>query len=163
MKGDETMGVYDSQAYFGTVSMVTATLGVNDPEVGTKRIVNDEEYIFVYNAGNSQIVPGDVTTVSGVSGYSVTVSTTTGVDLAAGVCKHATLTTGTYGWLMTRGFGQVNMHANNSVAAGGLLVCGDEGRFFNQTISTGIPSRPIGKAMAAIASGLSGTAFLTVW
>jgi hypothetical protein len=157
------MSVYDSLAHFGTVSMVTATLGPNDPEVGLKRIVGDEEYIFCYNAGNSQATPGDVCTVSAVSGWSITVSTVTAVDLAAGVVKHATLTTATYGWLMTRGFGQVNMDANNSVAAGGLLVCGTDGKFFNQTISTGIPSRPIGKAMAAIASGASGTAFITVW
>jgi hypothetical protein len=157
------MTVVDSRAYFGTVSMVTSSLGPNDPEVGTVRDDGDERYIFVYNAGNSQITPGDCTTVSGVSGWSVTVSTVTATDLIAGVCKHATLTTGTYGWIMTRGFGQVNMDANNSAAAGGILVGGTDGKFWNKTISTGLPNRTIGKAMAAIASGASGTAFLTIW
>lgn len=157
------MAVYSIGANFAGVSQVTATLGANDPEVGTRLRSGDEEYIFVYNAANSQILPGDVCVVSAVSGYSVTVSSTTAVDLAVGVCKHATLTTGTYGWLMTKGFGQVNMHADNSVAAGGMLVCGDLGKFFNKTISTGVPTPIIGKAMAAIASGASGTAFLNIF
>jgi hypothetical protein len=157
------MAVYSIEANFAGVSQVTASLGVNDPEVGQMLRSGDEEYIFVYNAGGSDITPGDAAVVSAVSGYSVTVSSTTAVDFAIGVCKHATLTAGTYGWLMTRGFGQVNMHANNSVAAGGMLVCGDAGKFFNKTISTGVPTPVIGKAMAAIASGTSGTAFLKVF
>jgi len=157
------MTFYDSKAHFGTVSMVTSTLGPNDPELGERRTVGNGEYVFVYNAGNTSIATGDICTISGVSGYSVTKSTTTGVDFAVGVCYHESFTSAQYGWLLTRGFGKVNMHADNSVAAGGLLVCGDLGKAFNQTVSTGIPSRPIGKAVSAIASGGSGTAFLSVW
>lgn len=157
------MTVYSSLANFAGKSMVTLTPGPNDPEVGTRMRDGDEEYIFVYNNGGETITKGDLCTVSAVSGYSVTLSTTTGVDIAVGLCKHATMATATYGWLLTKGFSQINMHADNSVAAGGVLVCGDLGKFFNKTIATGFPSPVIAKAMAAIASGASGTAFLNIY
>ena len=98
---------------FAPISMVTATLGANDPEPGYRATVGDEDYVFVYNAGNSQISPTYGAVLSAVSGYSVTVSSVTSVDFLIGVCKHATLTTATYGWLMTRGFCQVELSTNN--------------------------------------------------
>jgi hypothetical protein len=157
------MTVYSIQANFAGVSQVTSSLGPNDPEVGTRLRSGDEEYLFVYNAGNSQISPGYAAVVSAVSGYSVTVSSTTSVDYPVGVVKHATLTTGTYGWLLTKGFGQVTMRADNSCAVGGLLVLGDDGTVAQKSISTGYPAAAFGKAMAAIGSGVSGTAFLNIF
>jgi hypothetical protein len=157
------MAVYSIEANFAGVSQVTASLGVNDPEVGTRLRSGDEEYIFVYNDGNSQISPGFAAIVSGVTGYSVTVSSITSVDYPIGVCKHATLTTGTYGWLMTKGFGQVTMQADNSCAVGGLLVLASDGKVAQKSISTGYPAPAFGKAMAAIGSGVSGTAFLNIF
>ena len=154
------MTVYARPHLFNSVSMVTATLGTNDPEVGTVYRHGDEEYLFVYNAGNSQISPGLGATVSAVSGYSVTVSSTTDVDLLVGVCKHATLTTGTYGWLVTKGFTQIQMGADASMAAGGLVGLGVDGKFAPKSLSTGVPAPACGKAMAAIASGASGTAYI---
>lgn len=148
---------------FGSISMVTASLGDNDPEVGTIRREGDEEYIFVYNAGNSQIPPTYAAVVSAVSGYSVTLSSTTSVDFPIGVVKHATLTTGTYGWLMTRGFCQVEMEADNSAAAGQLLALAADGEFALKSNSTGYPTPALGKTMEAIASGASGTAFLRLF
>lgn len=157
------MTVYDSLAHFGTVSMTTKTLGVNDPELGTRRIVGDEEYVFVYNAGNTPITVGDAVTISATSGYSVTVTMATGVGCVIGVCKHQSITTDAYGWLLTRGFTQINMHADNSVAVNGLLVNGTDGKFAPKSISTDNPARTIGAAMSAIASAGSGTAFISVW
>lgn len=145
---------------FGGVSMVTATLGPNDPELGTTTRFGDEEYVFVYNAGNSQISPAYGATVSAVSGYSVTVSSVTDVDLLVGVCRHATLTTATYGWLVTKGFVQIQMGTDNSMAAGGLVGLGVDGKFAPKSLSTGVPAPAFGKAMAAIASGASGTAYI---
>ena len=40
------------------VSGTTTTLGVNDPELGTKMVVDELEYLFVYNAGGEQIGVG---------------------------------------------------------------------------------------------------------
>jgi hypothetical protein len=112
---------------FGSVSAVTATRGVNDPEVGSVCQEGDETYRYVYNNGNSQISIGQMAVLSAVTGYSVTVSSTTMVDIPVGVCKHATLTTGTYGWLVTRGFTPVKAGPDSGLAAGTLLIVGADG------------------------------------
>ncbi len=153
------MTVYDQQVFFESVSNVTAT---NSVEVGSERKVGDESYRYVYNAGNSQISPSYGVILSAVTGYSVTLSSTTSVDFLVGVVKHSTLTTGTYGWVMTQGFAPVEMEADNSAAAGDLLVLAADGEFANKTISTGYPAPVQAKAMAAIASGASGQAFINV-
>lgn len=159
------MTVYNSASplYFNSVSMVTATLGSNDPEVGTIRHEGDEKYILVYNAGNSQISTGRLATLSGVTGYSVTVSSITGVDFAVGVCKHATLTTGTYGWLMTRGFSQAQLGANDSATTGDILRLGVDGAFTLASLVTGHFSPVIGKAMTGAASATSCHAFVSIY
>lgn len=155
------MTYYDqNKVYFESVSAVTAT---PSEQLGAIRREGDEEYIYVYNAGNSQISPGLGAVVSAVTGYSVTVSSVTGVDIAVGLCKHATLTTGTYGWLMTRGFGQVQMEADNSAAAGGLLTLASDGEWAFKSNSTGYPGPAQGKAVEAIASGASGSAYLKIF
>lgn len=155
------MSVYGiSPVAFGSVSMTTTSLGPNDPEVGTTRREGDEEYLFVYNAGNSAIPPTYGAIVSGVSGYSVTISSTTSVDLLVGVCKHTTFATGAYGWLMTKGWAVVEMEADNSAAAGQLLALAADGEFALKSNSTGYPTPAVGKTMEAIASGASGQAFI---
>jgi hypothetical protein len=150
----------NTPVYMESISAVTATPSV---QVGSLRHVGDEQYIYVYNAGNSQINPAYAATVSAVSGYSVTVSSTTSVDIAVGVCKHVTLTTGTYGWLMTRGFCEIKMGADNSAAAGVPIGIGTDGTFAHVTQTTIAAGPILGKAMAAIASGASGTAFLRLY
>jgi hypothetical protein len=156
------MTVYNaSPVRFAGVSQVTATRGSNDPEVGTRTCEGDEEYIFVYNAGNSDIPPTYGATVSAVTGYSVTISSITSVDWLIGVCKHTTLTTGTYGWLMTRGFAAVEMEADNSAAAGQILALAADGEFALKSNSTGYPTPACGKTTEAIASGASGVAFIS--
>ena len=158
------MSVYGiAPVRFGSVSMVTATLGVNDPEVGTVVQEGDEEYIFVYNAGNSQISVGQGATVSAVTGYSVTVSSTTMIDEPVGVCKHATLTTGTYGWLMKKGFGPAVAPTSSGLAAGQLLVLGGDGVWAVKSISTDAPAAVYGKVMQATGSAGVGTAFLKIF
>jgi hypothetical protein len=132
---------------FQGVSNVTASLGANDPEPGYRLTVGDEDYVFVYNAGNSQISP----TYGAVM-----------VDFLVGVVKHATLTTGTYGWLVTKGFAAVEMEADNSAAAGQILALAADGEFALKSNSTGYPTPAVGKTMEAIASAGSGVAFISV-
>lgn len=148
---------------FGSVSMVTATLGGNDPTPGDRTVYGDEKYVFVYNAGNSQISPGYGAVLSAVTGYSVTVSSTTNADFFVGFCKHATLTTGTYGWLVTQGFCQVTTTANDSCVTGQMLTLGVDGTVALKSQSTGYLTPVIGKAMASIASGSSGTAYISLF
>ncbi len=153
------MTVYDQQILFEGISNVTAT---NSVEVGTERKVGDETYRYVYNAGGEQIAPSYGVILSAVTGYSVTISSVTSVDFLVGVVKHATLTTATYGWVLTQGFCDIEMEADNSAAAGDLLVLAADGEFANKTISTGYPAPVQAKAMEAIASGASGSAFINV-
>ena len=100
---------------FESVSAVTAT---NTVDLGTRAVDGGNEYVYVYNAGNSQISKGFAAVLSATTGYSVTVSSTTQVDIALGMVKNATLTTGTYGWLMIKGFATFCAGANDSFAAG---------------------------------------------
>lgn len=152
------MTVYRQQFFNEGVSAVTASPSV---EVGMERTVGDERYCYVYNAGNSQIPPSYGCTLSAVTGYSVTVSSLTNVDLF-GVVKHTTLTTGTYGWVMKKGFAAVEMGANNSAAAGVLLCPGADGTFAHATQTTLPFGMIVGKAMEAMASGASGQAYINL-
>lgn len=153
-----------SPVLFNSVSMVTASLGVNDPEVGSICEVGDEKYVFVYNTGsNAQISVGQCATVSAVTGYSVTVSTVSSADAIIGVCKHATITTGTYGWLLTRGFATAKMPANSACAAGDLLAVGPDGTFTPKSISTGVYANAVGKVMVATASAGVADAFFHIF
>jgi hypothetical protein len=142
--------------YFGSLSMVTATRGSNDPELGDRVRSGKNEYCFVYNAGNSQAIPGLGVIMSGTSGYSVTISSTQFVDPCFGVVKHATLTTGTYGWVVTRGPVQALSVADNSITTGALVVLGSDGKFTARSISTGYLAPAYAKAMDSIGSAASG-------
>lgn len=137
---------------FESVSAVTAT---NSVELGTRVSVGGNDYVYVYNAGNSQISKGFGATVSGTTGYSVTVSAVTMLDFAVGVCKNATLTTGTYGWLLTRGFSTFVAGASDSFTTGDVLALAVDGVFALKTISTGYVSPIVGKAVQGAASGTS--------
>jgi hypothetical protein len=111
---------------FESVSHVTAT---NSVELGTEVTVDGRRYRYVYNAGNSQISVGRGATVSGTSGYSVTVSSTTMLDVFVGACYHATIPTGYYGWLLTKGAGKVAAPASTGLASGDILFPGGDGCF----------------------------------
>jgi hypothetical protein len=108
------------------VSSVTAT---NSVELGTRIVIDGRQYCYVYNAGNSQAIPGNGVVVTGVSGYSVTISSITNVDAPVGVVYHATLTTGTYGWVVVAGHTKIKMHANSICTTGDLLSLGADGVF----------------------------------
>lgn len=141
---------------FESVSAVTAT---NSVDLGTKRFVGDEEYIYVYNAGGSQISTGRVATVSAVTGYSVTVSSVSGAFII-GACKNATLTTATYGWLVTKGWvdGATNGMASTALAGGDPVQAAADG-----AICKGETGPYIGKIVAATASAGTGTIYISTY
>ncbi|UCG54704.1 MAG: hypothetical protein JSV32_00340 [Dehalococcoidia bacterium] len=146
------------------VSGTTATLGVNDPELGTRMVVDELEYLFVYNAGGEQIGVGQPCVLSGVTGYSVTVSSVTGTDMAIGCRQNSTMPTATYGWIATRGIGTVEMGSNNSCVTGELLEVGTEGFALRGNVETNVtafPTPAAGKALESLASGASGIAYFT--
>ncbi len=139
---------------FESVSNVTATPSV---EVGTRVTVAGADYIYVYNTGSSTVGQYFGAVVSAVSGFSVTVSSVTMTDVAIGIAKHAAIPTGSYGWLLTRGFSKFAAGASDSFAVAGPLALGVDGVFCLKSCATGWITPVIGKATVAAASGLTGT------
>lgn len=147
---------------FEPVSAVTATPSV---ALGTKRTEAGFDYLYVYNDGGANIASGHGAVLqSGVSGMSVTVSSVTGTGALIGVAVN-TLTTGTYGWLLTRGITNIEVNTTSgSVAAGDSLVLGANG-MWNRAQGTsgataGVAAVVYGQALAAIESGASGSAYI---
>jgi len=104
-----------------SVSNVTAT---NSVDLGTVRVYNGEEYVYVYNAGPQSITVGQCAFMSANSGFSVTVTATVdGGDFPIGFVKHTAIGTGAYGWLITRGFTSVqNGMTSTAITIGDLLI-----------------------------------------
>lgn len=115
-----------------SVSNVTAT---NSVDLGTVRMVAGEEYVYVYNDGGAAS-PGQGLVMSGNTGMSVTASSTTYFNVCIGVVKHATLTTGTYGWALVKGFSNLKMGDSSSGVIGGGVYLGASG-CFNNILSPG--------------------------
>ena len=159
------MTFYRQQLMVGSpVSMVTATLGANDPEIGSTIENGDEKYIFVYNTGSSTAGIGCGVICSGVTNYSVTVSSLTHVDTPIGVVKHAAIPTGSYGWVLQRGF--TSAQAGSAVATGNALTLGADGTWQAQLTTTAysqvnLPS-VFGKAMGSAASSGSFDAYFRI-
>ena len=150
---------------FGSVSAVTATRGPNDPEVGTRTTEDGRSYVYVYNAGNStaQVGMGMVLATTATN-HSCTITSVTSADLCIGVVKHANITTGAYGWLLTRGMGNVQMLASSgSVSDRGLLELGAAGLFAPVSNTTGNKAYAVGQALADIATGASGNAYIAIF
>ncbi len=144
------------------VSSVTTTLGTNDPELGAEIRVGPNDYRFMYNASNSDCAPTyGVILSAAASSYSITNTSTTGVHQLQGVVKHSTLSTGQYGWVLTRGWTQVEMEADNSAAVGQILALAADGEFALKSASTQYPANAVGHVTEAIASAGSGQAYIT--
>lgn len=148
---------------FESVSAVTAT---NSVDLGTVRTQGGETYVYVYNAGAQQISVGRCAVLSANSGFSVTVSSVTGYDIPMGFAKHATITTGAYGWLLVRGFTTVkNEMASTAMALGDPIVVAANGGMQQLNVSTtalcgavgliGVPA--VGIVVSACASGGTGS------
>lgn len=160
------MSFYDvGPVSFESVSSVTATPGSNDGEIGYRKFEGGKEYVKVYNDCNSDINPGyAVVLQSGVSGYSVTLSAVTSADIVVGVAQSTTMTTGTYGYVVTKGITAIEMGATSgSVAAGGLVEVGADGVFVPVSNTTGNKSPAVGKALGAIVSSASGNAYVSCY
>ncbi len=88
-----------------------------DPTVqlGTRKTDDDgNEFVYVYNTSNVEMPPGSCSYLpTASSGYTVTATNTAAqIGQFAGGIHHATLTTGAYGWVMTRGICRVAPDTN---------------------------------------------------
>ena len=158
------MTVYSPKVEFGSVSMVTSSLGPNDPELGQTRQLGEEHYVFVY--ANTEIAVGKGCVVTATTGYSVNVSSTVNADFCMGVVKHTTIPAGSYGWLMTRGFAPIQASAAVAIQPGEQVVLGANGFFTNIILSaaTTVPySEVVGKCVQSAASASTvGAAYIRV-
>jgi len=126
-----------SPVLFESVSNVTST---NSVELGSRRRDADGyEYIYCYNAGNSQLSPGfGCIVVSGTSGYSVTITSVAGgAHDFVGVVKHATVATAKYGWILYKGFSKLEAPADSTVTGANYLVLKADGTFGTLSATTG--------------------------
>lgn len=151
------MGAFGTYNNFNPISNVTATKGTNDPELGQTTFYNGADYLYVYSSNEASV--GHAVIMTGTTGYTVSVGTVTNVDIPAGWVQHATLTTGTYGWIATRGVLKMQMSAAASVAIGGLVVAGANG-FMNTLIVSGgtvvVQGPAVARALSNVASTASG-------
>lgn len=132
-----------------SVSAVTATPSV---DLGTRRTVGGEEYVYVFNAGNSQISQGMPACLNSMSsGYSVSVTNAASqAGFFVGHIQHATLTTATYGWAMVKGVGNVVPDASTvSMATGAELTLGVDGGYVAYA-GTGASGIRVGIALSGI-------------
>ena len=102
---------------YGGISSVVSSIGGKYPEPGTRVVYDGNEYMYVKNEGTTQASPGMyLTAQAGSSNYSCTITGVASYETPVGVVRHATMTTGTYGWVLTKGYGVAYVSA--SVAAG---------------------------------------------
>lgn len=141
--------------YNETVSSVTAT---NSVLPGSMRCDdNGNRYVYVFNAGATQISQGLAAVISGTSGYSVTVSSVAGTDgFPIGIAKNATIAASSYGWLMYQGFSGFTASANDSFATGDAIALGTDGKMTMKSQATAFSAAiTIGKCILSTASGTS--------
>lgn len=150
-------------ATFGTpVSSTTTTPGVNDPEIGTRKLVGGVEYMFVYNANNSAVSVGlGVTVVTNASSpYSITITTVTSLDMVVGV-GHVSIATAAYGWVVTKGRCTVKaMATSGTILENEPFYIAANGLFAPASNTTGTDCNYVGKAMADIVSSATGWAIV---
>jgi len=163
------MSVYNaSPIKFGGISMTTTSLGVNDPATGDRCEEGGVSYLFIYNgSANSVITPGfGVVPQAGSTAYTMTLSSVTDVDYLGGVCVNATIATGAYGWVATRGYVRIVMGASNSAVTGDLVGIGVNGTFARHAVSatTDVAIAPFfGKFTTSIASAGSAVVYLSTY
>lgn len=136
------------------VSSVTATPSV---QLGARKIVNGEEYVYFYNNTGSSVTQGAALTVSGLSGYSLTRSTTAGADIVVCFVKHAAVPAANYAWGLVRGLvAPTNVSA---ICAGVLIGVGLDGVVQTYTTATsfdpGILGKMVGSSVSSTGGGLA--------
>ena len=144
---------------FESVSQTTLTPSV---DLGARRIEAGKEYIYVYNDGGASITSGYGVTVSGNSGYSVTVSSVININPCVGVANY-TVATGVYGWIQTKGPCQIAMSTTVAATIGTVVYLDTNGTFHNVVlVNSGATAvqQPAGVLLQTVTSIASGKIYL---
>lgn len=111
---------------FESVSNVTATPSI---QIGARTTINGEDYLYVYNGGADTATKDHGVIITAMTGYTISLQSTTGVVGFVGLVKHADIPAASYGWVMTRGFGQAMAPATVSLPTGEPHCAGGSGVF----------------------------------
>jgi len=141
-----------------SVSAVTAT---NSVAIGTERWENGRKYIYAYNKSTSTAGVGYGVVYSAASGYSVTVSSIAGENLA-GVVINADIGPTEYGWIVVKGHVPVQSSGNSAIAQGNKLILDTVGAFTRTTGATGYTGIVAGVATGSTATAGTFAAFINV-
>jgi hypothetical protein len=147
---------YNDPVYMESVSAVTASPSV---QIGAERMEAGDKYLYVYNTGSSTAGVGRGVIISACTGYSVTVSSITNTGGFIGVVKHAAIPTGSYGWILTRGFTPIIAVADSGIVSGAVLGVGLDGGFTDVPV-TNVAALAHGYCVTATASGGTGYGYV---
>lgn len=138
-----------------SVSAVTAT---NSVELGTRRIIDGDEYVYCYNNTGSLATAGALMIQSAVSGYSLTRSTTIVTDYPMVAVKNVEVPAGSYFWGLVRG--SVNL-MSIAMSAGEALTTGADGNA--KTMVTGYTGPLIGRCITVSTASARPLCFVRLW
>lgn len=140
---------------FESVSNVTATPSV---ALGEVRFHDGEHYEYVFAAKELPVGYGAV--YSGTSGHTCVTTGAVSGEYCAGWVKHATISSGSYGWLLKKGVVDAkNNRASTAPSVNQVAYLGSDGGFvcdaivITNAIDTG---HVVGKILSAGASGGTG-------
>lgn len=150
----------DAPIAFESVSAVTAT-PTPGVDLGTVRTHAGEVYEYVFAAKTISMGVGAVKT--GTSGYTVVATGAVSGEFCAGVCKHESITSGYYGWILKKGVVDMrNAKASSAPVIDEPAYLGSDGGFMNErtTVTNAVNNgHCIGKVLSAGASGGTGASY----
>lgn len=132
-------------------------------QVGDRVVYQGEEYVYVHNASAQDASVGYGMVMSSLSGYSLTISSVTGVHAPICVVKHATIVAGGFGWGLVRGISKVALAS--TMATGVMAVLGTDGVFSTWVVSTGAhsPQAQILSSGTGVSTTGLGLAYVKCW
>lgn len=140
---------------FESVSNVTATPSV---QLGAVIFADGEHYEYVYAVKELPVGYGAV--YSGTSGHSCVATGAVSGEHCAGWVKHATISSGSYGWLLKKGVVDAkNARASTAPVINQIAYLGSDGGFVTDTpvVTSAIDhGHIVGKILSAGASGGTG-------
>lgn len=145
-----------------TQSAVTATKPTGI-DLGTERWEGGRKYVYVYN-GDEQIAPTyGCVLKSGATNYTVTITSIASQAACFGIVREATITTGTYGWVMKRGITTFEGGTESFSNRMGLIM-GAAGVFENASFHTNLSTlvnalNIAGYSLVSMATGGSGLGY----
>lgn len=149
------MGYGFQQAFMESISNVTATRSV---ELGAIRFHDGEYYEYVHAA--KELPQGYGAVKTGTSGKTCIATGSVSGELCAGFVKHATIASGSYGWLLVKGVVDAkNGRAGTAPVINQVARLGADGAFVTDlmVLTSGIDNGPVvGKILSAGASGDTG-------